>query len=97
MPWFSERGVEAWWRGGMGRWLVLTQASAQDYRTTTADGTVDGGVLGYGLSGGQGLSWVVLPCVARSAGGTKRNCTNWWGRWPRPSAGVPVWLQPRNL
>ncbi|TLD70581.1 hypothetical protein FEM03_12755 [Phragmitibacter flavus] len=44
-----------------------------------SDGTVDGCVLGYGLSGGEGFIWVCLPFVEIAADGTKQNCTTWWG------------------
>ena len=44
-----------------------------------SDGTVDGCVLGYGLSGGEGFIWVCLPFVELAADGTKHNCMTWWG------------------
>lgn len=44
-----------------------------------SDGTVDGGALGYGLSGGEGFIWVCLPFVGLAADGTKQNCPQWWG------------------
>ena len=45
----------------------------------TSDGTVDGCLLGYGLSGGDNFIWVCLPFVELAADGTKRNCSTWWG------------------
>jgi hypothetical protein len=44
----------------------------------TSDGTVEGAMLGYGLSGGHGFIWVVLPFVEVDHG-SKRNATKWWG------------------
>jgi hypothetical protein len=40
-----------------------------------SDGTVEGCVMGYGLSGGQGFLWLSLPFV-NSAG---ENQIKWWG------------------
>jgi len=40
-----------------------------------SDGSVDGCVMGYGLSGGRGFIWVSMPFV--EAG--QRNATKWWG------------------
>ncbi len=44
----------------------------------TSDGTVEGCMLGYGLSAGRGFIWIVLPFVEVDAG-RKRNATKWWG------------------
>ncbi len=44
-----------------------------------SDGSVDGCVLGYGLSGGEGFIWVSLPFIEVASDGRKRNCTTWWG------------------
>lgn len=43
-----------------------------------SDGTVEGCMLGYGLSAGRGFIWIVLPFV-ELASGQKRNATKWWG------------------
>lgn len=40
----------------------------------TSDGTVDGCVMGYGLSAGQGFLWVCLPFIEKGA-----NAAKWWG------------------
>ncbi len=39
------------------------------------DGTVAGAALGYGLSGGAGYLWLVLPFLAEDSG----VALNWWG------------------
>ena len=49
------------------------------YRSKYGDistGKVDGSSLGYGLSGGQGAIWIVLPYVDVAQG---RNAVVWWG------------------
>lgn len=43
-----------------------------------SDGTAEGCVMGYGLSGGKGIIWVSLPFV--NADGTE--ATTWWGDIP---------------
>jgi hypothetical protein len=51
------------------------------------DGRVEGASLGYGISGGSGCIWIVLPYLSES--GTA-NVTKWWGDAPtfRPDATV---------
>lgn len=44
----------------------------------TSDGTVEGCMLGYGLSGGRGFISVVLPFV-EVLDGKKQNAVKWWG------------------
>jgi hypothetical protein len=44
----------------------------------TSDGTVEGAMLGYGLSAGRGCLWIVLPFV-EVVKGEKRNAVKWWG------------------
>jgi hypothetical protein len=41
----------------------------------TSDGSVNGCVMGYGLSGARGFIWVSMPFV----GADKSNATKWWG------------------
>lgn len=41
-------------------------------------GTVEGCMMGYGLSGGSNFIWVCLPFV-EVTNGTKRNASRWWG------------------
>ncbi len=43
-----------------------------------SDGTVEGCMLGYGLSAGRGYLWIVLPFV-EVEGTLKHNATKWWG------------------
>lgn len=43
-----------------------------------SDGSVEGGVLGYGLSAGRGFLWLVLPFVERDPA-PARNTAKWWG------------------
>lgn len=43
-----------------------------------SDGSVEGCMLGYGLSAGQGYLWVVIPFV-EVIDGNKRNAPKWWG------------------
>jgi hypothetical protein len=43
-----------------------------------SDGSVEGSVLGYGLSAGRGFLWLVLPFVER-APAPARNAAKWWG------------------
>jgi hypothetical protein len=45
----------------------------------TSDGTVEGCVLGYGLSGGKGFLWICLPFVEIAPDTARRNCATWWG------------------
>lgn len=44
----------------------------------TSEGTVEGCMLGYGLSAGHGHLWVCVPFV-EIVDGQKRNATKWWG------------------
>ena len=44
----------------------------------TSDGSVEGCMLGYGLSGGQGFIWLVLPFIEVHEG-RKQNAVKWWG------------------
>lgn len=61
--------------------VIVEYAGNGGYRNAlgdTSDGTVDGAMLGYGLSAGRGFIWVVLPFIER-VGGEIRNATKWWG------------------
>jgi len=40
-----------------------------------SDGSVEGCMLGYGLSGGKGFIWICLPFVTAD----KQNAPKWWG------------------
>jgi hypothetical protein len=43
-----------------------------------SDGTVDGCMLGYGLTAGKNAIWVCLPFVKKEQK-TLQNCITWWG------------------
>ncbi len=45
----------------------------------TCDGSVEGCVLGYGISGGSGFIWASVPLVEVGKDGAKRNAVKWWG------------------
>lgn len=52
-----------------------------NYRNKFGDvstGRVEDGNLGYGISGGKGFIWVVMPFV-EVAGAQKQNAALWWG------------------
>jgi len=42
-------------------------------------GKVEGSCMGYGISGGQGVIWVCMPCLDNAGA---RNVTSWWGNHP---------------
>ncbi|HRE84102.1 MAG TPA: hypothetical protein PLN52_23865, partial [Opitutaceae bacterium] len=59
--------------------VIVEYAGNGPYRNKygdVSDGTVEGAVMGYGLSGGEGYIWISLPFV--DAARTK-NQTTWWG------------------
>lgn len=41
----------------------------------TSEGTVEGCMMGYGLSGGTGFIWISMPFVTK----TGKNAIKWWG------------------
>lgn len=69
------------WRAG-GRFPVLIEYPGNgNYQNKFGDvstGKVEDGHLGYGISGGKGFIWVVMPFV-EVKGGQKQNATLWWG------------------
>jgi acetyl esterase/lipase len=70
------------WRPDLNFPVIVEFAGNGGYRNNlgdTSDGTVEGCVLGYGLSGGEDFIWVCLPFVDVAADGTKHNCSTWWG------------------
>ena len=70
------------WKPGAKLPVLVEFAGNGDFRNKlgdVSDGTVEGCVLGYGLSGGEGFIWVSMPFVELAADGTKHNCTTWWG------------------
>ena len=66
------------WKPGA-KWPVIVEYPGNGGFTNrlgdVSDGSVEGCVMGYGLSGGQGFIWVSLPLVETS----RRNATQWWG------------------
>ena len=70
------------WQPGSKLPVLVEFAGNGGYRNTlgdVSDGTVDGCVLGYGLSGGVRFIWVCLPFVEVAPDGIQRNGTRWWG------------------
>lgn len=69
------------WAPGMSLPVIAEYAGNGGYKNKlgdTCDGTVDGCMLGYGLTAGRGFIWVVLPFV-EVVTGTKQNAAKWWG------------------
>ncbi len=61
--------------------VIIEYAGNGDYSNKlgdTSDGSVEGCMLGYGLSAGRGFIWVCVPFV-EVVDGQKRNATKWWG------------------
>ena len=61
--------------------VIIEYPGNGNYRNKFGDvstGRVEDGHLGYGISGGKGFIWVVMPFV-EVAGGRKQNATTWWG------------------
>jgi hypothetical protein len=69
------------WKPG-GKYPVLVEyAGNGGYRNgfgDVCDGTVEGGSLGYGISGGVDYICIGMPYV-KVANGMKENAANWWG------------------
>jgi len=62
--------------------VIVEYAGNGGFRNALGDvseGTVEGCMLGYGLSGGAGYIWVCLPFVEITTDGKKQNKANWWG------------------
>ncbi len=49
-----------------------------DARGDTCDGSVEGCILGYGISGGRGMIWASLPFIEEKDG-VPQNAQKWWG------------------
>lgn len=70
------------WQPGKKYPVLVEYAGNGGYTNTlgdTSNGTVEGSVLGYGLSGGEGYIWLCLPFVEVRSDGTRQNATSWWG------------------
>ena len=66
------------WRPGA-KFPVIVEYAGNRYRNANGDvssGRVEGGNLGYGISGGKGFVWLCLPFVDTAG---KKNATEWWG------------------
>jgi hypothetical protein len=66
------------WRPGAALPVIVEYAGNGDYRNKLGDvseGTVEGCMMGYGLSGGRGFIWISMPFVDAQ----KHNATKWWG------------------
>lgn len=55
---------------------VLVEYTGNQWPTSGSTGKIADAHLGYGLTGGTGFIWVVLPCVEI---GGQRNALSWWG------------------
>jgi hypothetical protein len=69
------------WKPGTKLPVIVEYAGNGGYSNKLGDiseGTVEGCMLGYGLSAGRGYIWVCMPFV-EVADGQKRNATKWWG------------------
>ena len=63
------------WKVGK-KFPVIVEYTGNRWPPSGSTGKVEHGNLGYGLSGGVGYIWVVLPCVDKR---NKRNSVRWWG------------------
>jgi len=55
---------------------VLVEYTGNRWPVSGSTGKVSDANLGYGLTGGAGFIWVVLPCVEQ---GRRGNAVTWWG------------------
>ena len=72
------------WKPGTKLPVIVEYAGNGGYSNKlgdVSDGSVEGCMLGYGLSGGHGFIWVVMPFVEIVDGKT-RNAAKWWGDVP---------------
>jgi hypothetical protein len=63
------------WRSG-DTFPVLVEYTGNEWPASGSTGRVADANLGYGLTGGKGFIWVVLPCVEE---GRQQNAVTWWG------------------
>jgi hypothetical protein len=69
------------WKPGGKFPVIVEYAGNGGYRNAfgdTCDGTVEGGSLGYGISGGADYICIGMPFV-KLVNGNKENAANWWG------------------
>lgn len=55
---------------------VVVEYTGNQWPTSGSTGKVCDANLGYGLTGGKGFIWVVMPCVDE---GRQQNAVTWWG------------------
>jgi hypothetical protein len=63
------------WKPG-GRFPVIVEYTGNKFPPGKGSGEVKDANLGYGMSGGRGFIWVVMPYVQE---GRKENAVTWWG------------------
>jgi hypothetical protein len=63
------------WKPG-GRYPVIVEYTGNKFPPGKGSGEVKDANLGFGMSGGRGFIWVVMPYVAK---GRKENAVTWWG------------------
>ena len=63
------------WKPG-GKYPVLVEYTGNKFPPGKGSGEVKDANLGYGMTGGRGFIWVVMPYVEQ---GRKENAVQWWG------------------
>jgi hypothetical protein len=64
------------WKVSGKRWPVIVEYTGNHAPGLGSTGEVAGAALGFGLCGGQGYIWVVMPYIARDH---RHNQPTWWG------------------
>ncbi len=63
------------WVAG-GNYPVLVEYTGNKFSASGSTGKVRDANLGFGLTGGKGFIWVVMPCIEE---GGEENALHWWG------------------
>lgn len=63
------------WKPGK-KYPVIVEYTGNYFKPCNSTGKVDDANLGFGISGGKGFIWVVMPYVEK---GKKENAITWWG------------------
>jgi len=63
-----------WKRGG--KYPVIVEYTGNKFPPGKGSGAVKDANLGYGISGGSGFIWVVMPYIEKER---KQNAVTWWG------------------
>jgi len=63
------------WNPGA-KFPVIVEYTGNKWAACNSTGEVKGANLGYGMSGGKGFIWVVMPYIEN---GRKQNAVTWWG------------------